>query len=141
MAPAFDRADGHHQISGTILVVEDDPSISQVLQLALRRAGFEVIGVTDGAQALNELDRSRVVAVMLDLGLPDGRTRDVLARLRNGGGQGSPGWLALSALDPGDAERQYGPLGNRLLPKPFDAWAAVRRIKDMLLQGGALPGI
>ncbi len=116
----------------TILVIEDDPSTLQVLRLTLRSAGFEVIGVTNGAQALQELDRSQIAVVMLDLGLPDGRAGEVLARLRNSNVQGWPRWLTLSALDPGDAERHYGPLGDRLVTKPFDAWGTVQRIKGLL---------
>lgn len=104
----------------------------QVLRLALRSAGFEVIGATNGGQALQEMDRTPVDVVMLDLGLPDGRAGDVLARLRRHEGQSSPGWLALSALDPGDAEKRYGPLGDRLVPKPFDAWKTVRQIEGLL---------
>lgn len=62
-----------------ILVVEDDPSISEPLVSGLRREGFEVIHAPDGASALAA---GAVDLVLLDLGLPDIDGREVCRRLR-----------------------------------------------------------
>ena len=54
----------------TILVVEDEPSIREVVTLYLQRAGFQVVDVGDGLEALNFLEESLPDLVILDLMLP-----------------------------------------------------------------------
>ncbi len=53
-----------------ILVVEDEPSIREVLSLYLRRAGYQVTVVEDGQQALDALSSQLPDLVVLDLMLP-----------------------------------------------------------------------
>ena len=55
---------------GMILVVEDEPSIGEVVSLYLRRAGYEVTVVQDGQAALDLLSRETPTLVVLDLMLP-----------------------------------------------------------------------
>jgi two-component system response regulator ResD len=55
---------------GKILVVEDEPSIGEVVSLYLRRAGYEVTFVQDGQAALDLLARETPTLVVLDLMLP-----------------------------------------------------------------------
>jgi DNA-binding response OmpR family regulator len=54
----------------TILVVEDEPSIGEVVTVYLKRAGFQVSIARDGAAALNMLDQRLPDLVVLDLMLP-----------------------------------------------------------------------
>jgi len=54
----------------TILIVEDEPSISEVVCLYLTRAGYQVLSAADGLEALNILDRHMPDLVILDLMLP-----------------------------------------------------------------------
>jgi two-component system response regulator ResD len=54
----------------TILVVEDEASISEVVSLYLKRAGYQVLCVSDGQAALQTLDRQLPDLVVLDLMLP-----------------------------------------------------------------------
>lgn len=53
-----------------ILVVEDEPSIREVVSLYLRRAGYQVTVVEDGQQALDTLSNQLPDLVVLDLMLP-----------------------------------------------------------------------
>jgi DNA-binding response OmpR family regulator len=55
---------------GRILVVEDEPSIAEVISLYLRRAGYQVLMVADGQAALDTLGREVPDLVVLDLMLP-----------------------------------------------------------------------
>lgn len=59
-----------------ILVVEDEPSIAEVVGLYLRRAGYQVQSVRDGQAALETLSQGLPELVILDLMLPklDGMT-------------------------------------------------------------------
>jgi DNA-binding response OmpR family regulator len=56
--------------NGMILVVEDEPSIREVVSLYLRRAGYQVSVVGDGQAALDFLSVQRPDLVVLDLMLP-----------------------------------------------------------------------
>jgi DNA-binding response OmpR family regulator len=53
-----------------ILVVEDEPSIREVVGLYLKRAGYQVIEAKDGEEALDVLDSQEIALVVLDLMLP-----------------------------------------------------------------------
>ncbi|MBP8292274.1 MAG: response regulator transcription factor [Caldilineaceae bacterium] len=66
----------------TILVVDDEPSISEVVGLYLERAGFQVRLAPDGAAALAELTRALPDLVILDLMLPEIDGLELTRRLR-----------------------------------------------------------
>ena len=53
-----------------ILVVEDEPSIAEVVSLYLKRAGYHVQIASDGRQAMNIFERQTPDFVILDLMLP-----------------------------------------------------------------------
>jgi DNA-binding response OmpR family regulator len=55
----------------TILVVEDEASIAEVVSLYLKRAGYNVLIASDGRQAMNSFDSQQPDFVILDLMLPE----------------------------------------------------------------------
>ncbi|NNE86731.1 MAG: response regulator, partial [Silicimonas sp.] len=54
--------------SQSILVVDDDPQIRDVLSLALERAGFETVMARDGAEGLNKATQTKPSLAILDIG-------------------------------------------------------------------------
>jgi DNA-binding response OmpR family regulator len=54
----------------TVLIVEDDSDLRQMLRTALAFAGYRVIEASDGLSALQTIDRDPPDVVLLDLGLP-----------------------------------------------------------------------
>ena len=68
----------------TILVVDDEPSIVQVIRERLEREGFQVLAAGDGATALATLHEP-LDLIILDLMLPDLDGFEVLRRLRQDG--------------------------------------------------------
>lgn len=54
----------------TILVVEDEPNVAEVVSLYLRRAGFNVVTANDGSAAMEILEKDIPLLVVLDLMLP-----------------------------------------------------------------------
>ena len=68
-----------------VLVVEDDPDISEPLVRALRREGYDVTLVTDGSSALASAAAGQTDLLLLDLGLPDMDGLDVCRTLRGQG--------------------------------------------------------
>jgi DNA-binding response OmpR family regulator len=112
-----------------LLIVEDDPALRRVLTIAMQHAGFFVNQVDSGTEALTRLEQGDVSGVLLDLGLPDGRSVDVLNWLHDHEDQ--PPWLVLSATDPSDAVQIDDSIGDRFVPKPFDPWVLIERVKAM----------
>jgi DNA-binding response OmpR family regulator len=53
-----------------VLVVEDDPELRALYRSALRAAGYAVVAVEDGLDALRFAEQTVPAAVVLDLGLP-----------------------------------------------------------------------
>lgn len=66
-----------------VLVVEDDPALREVYRSVLRTAGYSVVAVEDGADALRYIEQSRPSAVVLDLALPRVNGRDVNRELKS----------------------------------------------------------
>ena len=55
----------------TILVVEDEASIAEVVTLYLKRAGYNVQVASDGRKAMNIFERGQMDFVILDIMLPE----------------------------------------------------------------------
>ncbi len=53
-----------------ILVVEDDPSVQSVVCFKLKSSGFDVIKAENGEEALEQLNKTRVDLVLVDLMMP-----------------------------------------------------------------------
>jgi len=66
-----------------ILIVEDEPSIAEVVELYLRRAGYEVQAVRDGNAALKRLEQRLPDLVVLDIMLPGVDGFSILRWLRD----------------------------------------------------------
>ena len=69
-------------MSRTILVVDDEPRIREILDAYLRREGYEPVLAATGEEALDLLRRREPALVLLDLGLPDLDGLEVLRRMR-----------------------------------------------------------
>ncbi len=55
----------------TILVVDDSASVRQVVGIALRGAGYDVIEGCDGKDALTKLDGRKVNLIITDVNMPN----------------------------------------------------------------------
>jgi two-component system, OmpR family, response regulator MprA len=70
------------EITGRVLVVEDDEAIADVLRRTLRQEGHEVRSAADGVEGLAIAEEFVPDLVILDLGLPKLDGAEVLRRLR-----------------------------------------------------------
>ena len=59
--------------TGTVVVVEDDPHIADLVDLYLRREGYRVLLAADGDRGLELCKQSDPWIVVLDVGLPGSR--------------------------------------------------------------------
>lgn len=111
-----------------ILVVEDDPVLSDGLKVGLALAGATVDAVDCCDKAHAALATTSFDAVVLDLMLPDGSGLDVLERLR-GAGDTTP-VLLLTALDEvADRIRGLDTGADDYLGKPFDLDELAARVR------------
>ena len=65
-----------------LLVIDDDPRITRMLAIALRRGGYEICASNTGGEALDLARETRPDAVLLDLCMPDMSGQDVLLSLK-----------------------------------------------------------
>ncbi len=121
-----------------VLVVEDEPSIAEVVALYLRRAGFEVLSAGDGEEALGLLAQATPDLVVLDLMLPKVDGYEVTRRLR---ARGDTPIIMLTARKT-EAERIAGlEMGaDDYVVKPFSAQELVSRVRAVLRRANAAHG-
>ena len=126
------RADGS-PIS--ILVVDDEPVLSEMVSMALRYEGWEVTTAADGASAVAAARDARPDAVVLDVMLPDMSGLDVLRKLREHSPQ-----LPVLLLTAKDAvEDRIAGLsagGDDYVTKPFSLEELVLRLRGLLRRTG-----
>ena len=114
----------------TVLLVEDERSIGSLVRGYLERAGYRVIWVRSGEEALIELARHPVRMVVLDIGLPGMDGFDVCRRIRSGS---SVPIVMLTARDE-EPDRVAGfEVGaDDYVTKPFSPRELAARIKAVL---------
>ncbi|MFI6496452.1 response regulator transcription factor [Nonomuraea typhae] len=119
------------QPEARLLVVEDEPDILELLSASLRFSGFEVIGLSRGASAIEAALRHRPDLIILDVMLPDVDGFKVIKRLRSGGDRTPV--LFLTARDSVDDRIRGLTLGgDDYVSKPFSLDEVVARIRAVL---------
>ncbi|WP_234380205.1 response regulator transcription factor [Streptomyces sp. CMB-StM0423] len=115
----------------SVLVVEDDPGIADILQITLRFHGFAVRAAATAGRAL-ELARSHAPdLVLLDVMLPDGSGWQVCRELRAHGDE--PAVIFLTARDaPADVLGGLALGGDDYITKPFNVDEVVARVRAVL---------
>ncbi len=98
--------------SGTVLVVEDDPSLGEVLTETLRHNNIATRLVRTAADAVEEIRRSQPAVLLLDLMLPGEDGFTVVERLRGDGVLHDTHLLVYTALDLSSGERERLQLGH-----------------------------
>ena len=114
-----------------ILIVDDEPSIRELLTTSLRFAGFGVRSVSNGAQTISAVLEEEPDLIILDVMLPDMNGFSVTKRLRSAGYTAPI--LFLTAKD--DTEDKVMGLtvgGDDYVTKPFSLDEIIARIKAIL---------
>jgi len=121
-----------------ILVVDDEPNIREVVELYLRREGFEVEVAGDGAAALAAVERKVPDLIVLDLMLPVMGGIQVTRILRESG-YDVP--IIMLTAKGEEADRISGlELGaDDYITKPFSPKEVVARVKAVLRRASAKP--
>ncbi len=122
--------------SGTVLVVDDDPHIRDVLRFALEKAGFAVTEAADGAEALERFEHDSPDALVLDVLMPGPDGIEVCRRLRAGS---NVPIVFLSSRDD-EVDRIVGLElgGDDYVTKPFSPRELVARVRAVLRRAAAV---
>ena len=112
----------------TVLVIEDEEGMAEVLSLNLEAAGLEVEVIRDGVSALARLDHAPPDAVVLDLGLPEVSGYRVMRVLRNTAGWEDTPVLVATAYNFEEAADVIREGVDDFLTKPFELDDLVRRV-------------
>lgn len=126
------RADGNPV---TVLVVDDETVLAEMVSMALRYEGWNVATAGDGASAITSARAERPDVVVLDVMLPDMSGLDVLRKLREQNPRLPVLFLtAKDALEDRIAGLTAG--GDDYVTKPFSLEEVVLRLRALLRRTG-----
>ncbi len=116
----------------TVLLVEDDESVRQLVRVTLQMHDFEVVEAKDGLEGLLMLDMHHPDAVVLDLMMPDVAGERMLAQLRQQPETKRTPVVIITGK-PEVAPEVVGLVGQEnFFPKPFDPDAVIERLNALV---------
>ncbi len=119
----------------TIMVVDDDPDLVDILRARLEQREFNVMGVYSGSQALAGLEKQKPNLIVLDIMMPKMDGLEVLRRLKAAPETSSIPIILLTALDKDeDISTGYKKGADHYITKPFKS-AHLMTVIDHLLSG------
>lgn len=118
----------------TILVVEDEKAIADILIFNLQREGYKTLEANDGPEGLRQALEEAPDLVLLDVMLPkvDGFT--ALERIRKI--SGTPVILVTARDSVEDQVKGFGLLADDYIPKPFDMPVLLCKVAAVLRRTG-----
>src|ERR1017187_3723347 len=114
-----------------VLVVDDEPSLAELLASVLRYEGWEIRTADDGAEAVRTAREFRPDAVVLDIMLPDFDGLEVLRRVR-----AELPHVCVLFLTAKDAVAGITAGGDDYVTKPFSLEEVLARLRGLLRRSG-----
>lgn len=117
-----------------ILIIEDDPSLREIMSRALKQEGYVVEMASTFAEADSRVAGYSYDCILLDIMLPDGSGLHLLEHIRNLGKRENV--IIISARDSLE-DKVYGLEhgADDYLPKPFHTAELVARVRSVLRRG------
>ncbi|HSM42466.1 MAG TPA: response regulator transcription factor [Afifellaceae bacterium] len=120
-------------MSDSILLIEDDPRLAEMVSGYLGEAGFHVSRASTATQGLSMHQRGQYQAIVLDLMLPDGDGLDVCRQIR--AKSGTPILILTARGDTMDRVIGLEMGADDYLPKPFEPRELLARLRAILRRG------
>jgi two-component system, OmpR family, response regulator len=122
---------------GTVVVVEDETNIAELVSMYLERDGFRVRIAGTGEAGMEAIEKHRPRLVLLDVGLPDVDGLELCKRIR---ASSSVPVIFLTARD-SEVDRVVGLElgGDDYITKPFSPAELVARVKAVLRRADGAP--
>ena len=116
--------------SNAILVIDDDRNILAIIELYLKKAGYQVVTCADGAMAMAAFRETHPLLVVLDVMLPGKDGWSILHDIRKE--SDTPVIMLTAKGDTGDRVQGLELGADDYISKPFDSKELVARIKAVM---------
>ena len=117
--------------SGTILVVDDEPEIRQLLRILLKNKGFEVVEAANGRDAVAAAERCpELDLILMDIMMPELSGLDACRRIRVY--SKAPVLFLTARNTERDKEMAYENGGDDYLPKPFSQAELMMKVNSLI---------
>ena len=124
-------------VTNTVLVVEDDPDIRELLRFTLERAGLNVVEAESGEDALTVLDGPQPSVAIIDWMLPGINGVELTQRLRKDPLTSAMPLIMLTARgEEADKLKSFDSGIDDYLTKPFSPKELVARVKALIRRTG-----
>lgn len=114
----------------TILIVDDDPNIRELLRFYIQREGYKAIEAADGAEALTQLDSIQIQLAIVDIMMPNIDGYQLCEEIRQT--YDIPVLMVTAKGEIQDKEKAYAAGTDDYIVKPFEPKEVLFRIKALL---------
>ncbi len=121
----------------TVLLVEDEPALAEIVSESLQHKGFDVIHAADAAAAFKHYYSAKPDIIVLDVMLPDGDGFDMASKIRSTDIE-TPILFLTSRSRPEDVVNGFESGGNDYLKKPFSIAELIVRMQALLTKNRLL---
>ena len=116
----------------TIMIVDDSASLRQVVGIALKGAGYDVIEACDGKDALSKLDGKKIHLIISDVNMPNMDGLTMAEKIRGELGNTSVNLIMLTTeSSPSMKERGKAAGIKGWIVKPFNGTAVLETFKKL----------
>ena len=128
-----DDLDHPDEMTGTILIVDDDPSTVELLTTILEPFGYEILTAKSGLEALKMLEEHDIDIVLLDLMMPEMNGYEVCKRIKGNKDTQMIPILVISAHSGLDSNIEAIKAGAEgFIAKPFNNQLVVAYVKSLI---------
>lgn len=113
----------------TVLVVDDDPDLLELISFVLEAEGFKTNAAADGVQALGAIEKQMPDLILLDMKMPIMNGWEFAAEFRRMFEVRAPIVVVTAAEDAGKRAEEIGASG--WISKPFDVAALVKVVRRL----------
>ena len=120
-----------------ILVIEDDPTVQSIISKALERGGYMVKCVSNGLQALAEIEETPFRAIVSDVGLPFLEGKSLYDHIKEGYPEMAERVVFVTGManDP-ETKKFLDATGRPVVAKPFELRDLVKVVRGVVERGG-----
>jgi len=116
-----------------ILLADDSITIQKVVELTFSEGDYQVLCVSNGAQALKKITEVRPDIALLDVIMPEKNGYEVCEQIkRNPATSGIPVLLLTGTFEPFDKKRADAAGANGHLTKPFESQVLVSKVEELI---------